>query len=114
MPAKRRRSRSEAGSFVAQLGRAVDRGADAAESIHRKAARLPLVPFEGVEALEGTLHEVERLQRRLIGAIYGFVRDVNHELVQIAEEALANVEGTRKRSPARPRRRPAAAAPRAA
>jgi hypothetical protein len=92
MNAKRRVSRSRAERLAARVRAAVDRGADRAESIHKKVARLPLAPFEGVDPLAGALKDVRRIQERSIGAIYDLVRDVNHELVRLAKEWLAVAE----------------------
>jgi hypothetical protein len=75
----------------------VDRVADAGESIHKKVAQLPLAPFEGVEPLEEALKDVRRIQDRSIRAIYDLVRDINHELVRLAEESLVAAEQRRKR-----------------
>jgi hypothetical protein len=89
---------------MARIRKAVDRGANAAESIHRKVAELPLAPFEGVEPLAGALKDVRRMQERAIGAIYDLVRDVNHQLVQLAEQSFVEAErqarrvGPRKRA----------------
>jgi hypothetical protein len=91
---------------MARIRKAVDRGADAAESIHKRVARLPLAPFEGVDQLEGAVKDVRRVQDRSIGAVYDLVRDMNHELVRLAEEWLALAE------PPKPKRR--ATAPKAA
>ena len=88
---------SGAMQLMARIRKAVDRGADVAESIHRKAAKLPLTAFEGVEPLEGALKDVQRMQQRAIGAIYDLVRDINHELVRLAEESFAEVEQQKKR-----------------
>lgn len=95
MNAKRRDS--GAMQLLARIREAVDRGADAAESIHKQVAKLPLAPFEGVEPLEGALKDVRRMQERAIGAIYDLVRDINRELVRLAEESFVEVERQAKR-----------------
>jgi uncharacterized NAD-dependent epimerase/dehydratase family protein len=95
MNAKRRDS--GAMQLLARIREAVERGADAAESIHKQVAKLPLAPFEGVEPLEGALKDVRRMQERAIGAIYDLVRDINRELVRLAEESFAEVERQAKR-----------------
>jgi hypothetical protein len=111
MTPKPRGSRSDAVRLVARIREAVDRGADAAESIHKRVAKLPLAPFEGVDRLEGALKDIRRVQDRSIGAVYDLVRDVNHELVRLTEEWLAVSKPRPKRRAARPR---AAAASKAA
>lgn len=80
--------RSDTARLAVRIREAVDRGADAAESIHRRVAKLPLAPFEGVEPLEGMLKDLRRVQDRSIGALYDLVRDVNHEVVRLAEDLL--------------------------
>jgi uncharacterized NAD-dependent epimerase/dehydratase family protein len=92
-----KRRDSDAMRLMARIREAVDRGADVAESIHRKAAELPLAPFEGVEPLEGALKDVQRMQERAIRAIYDLVRDVNHELVRLAQESFSEVQRQAKR-----------------
>ena len=87
-----KRRDSDALRLMARIRKAVDRGADTAESIHKKVAQLPLAPFAGVEPLEGALKDVRRMQDRSIHAIYALVRDINHELVRLAEESFAAAE----------------------
>ena len=101
MNAKRRVSRSGTARLAARVRDAVDRGADRAESIHKKVARLPLAPFEGVDPLESTLKDVRKISDRSIGALYDLVRDINHEVVRLAEEWLALAEAPPKRRVAR-------------
>jgi hypothetical protein len=109
MTPKPRGSRSDAVRLVARIRDAVDRGADTAESIHKRVAQLPLAPFEGVDPLEGALKEVRRIQDRSIGAVYDLVRGVNHELVRLAEEWLAVAEPEPKRRAPRKRAHASAA-----
>jgi len=91
--------RRDAMRVMARIQRAVDRGADAAESIHKQVAQLPLAPFEGVEPLEGALKDVRRIQDRSIRAIYDLVRDINHELMRLVEEAFVVADQQAKRPP---------------
>jgi uncharacterized NAD-dependent epimerase/dehydratase family protein len=95
----------DAKRLMARIRKAVDRGADAAESIHKKVAELPLAPFEGVEPLAGALKDVRRMQERAIGAIYDLVRDINHELVRLAEQSFAEAERQVRRAAPRKRGR---------
>jgi hypothetical protein len=102
-----KRRNSDAMRLMARIREAVDRVADAGESIHKKVAQLPLAPFEGVEPLEDALKDVRRMQERAIGAIYDLVRDINHELVRLAEESFAEVERrARRRAPRKAARAP--------
>lgn len=112
MNAKAHASRSDVAKLdVAKLaGRiraAVDRGADVAEKVHKRALRLPLAPFEGVEPLEGVVRDLHRVSDRSIGAIYDFVRDVNHEVVRLAEDWLAPRAAAKPRARRKAARRPA-------
>ena len=100
MDTRRRSSRADAVRLVGRVRKAVDRGADAAEEIHKKAAALPLAPFEGMDALDETLKEVRRRQLRTIRALYDLVRRVNHEVARLAEDLLAPPKRT---APARRR-----------
>jgi hypothetical protein len=84
---------------------AVDRGADSAEEIHRKVADLPLRMLESMELLEDAVKEVRRVSERSIGALYGFVRDVNHEVIRLADDLLAEPRAASARRPARKRAR---------
>jgi hypothetical protein len=106
-----KRPRSRAVRLVGRVRAAIDRSAEAAESIHKRAAKLPLAPLEGVDALEGAVKELQRLQDRSIGAVYDLVRSVNHELGRLAERL---VEGEPAPKPRAARRRVQRAAAHAA
>ena len=66
----------------------IDRGAESAEEIHRKVADLPLRMLESIGGFEGAVKEVRRVSNRSIGALYGFVRDVNHEVIRLVDDLL--------------------------
>jgi hypothetical protein len=102
---KTKRARNEPAQLAARIRAAVDRGADTAERVHKRVLRLPLAPFEGVEPLEGVVRDLHRVSDRSIGAIYDFVRDVNHGVARLATDWLAPPP---PRSKPRPRRKPAA------
>jgi hypothetical protein len=109
------RRRGLAGGEVALLARrvckAVDRGADAAEQIHKKAAHLPLDVLDRTLGLEDVARGARRVQDRAIHAVYELVRDVNHQVTRLADELV----GTRgRRRAVRPRSAPARAAKQAA
>jgi hypothetical protein len=108
---KKKRARREPAKLAVRIREAVDRGADTAERVHKRVARLPLAPFEGVEPFEDVVRDLHRVSDRSIGAIYDLVRDVNHEVVRLAEDWLA---APRVRAKPRARhklaRRPAASA----
>jgi hypothetical protein len=100
MSVKRRASRSRSARLATRIREAVDRGADRAESIHKKVAKLPLAPFEGMDPLEGALADVRRISDRSIGALYDLVRDINHEVVRLAEGWLSLAgEPPKRRAP---------------
>jgi hypothetical protein len=105
MDTRRRNSRADAMRLVGRVRKAIDRGADAAEEIHKQAAHLPLTPFEGVEGLDETLKEIRRRQLRTIRALYDLVRRVNHEVARLAEDLLAAPKAPVRRRVAKKRMR---------
>ena len=88
MTQKRRRTPSRVGGLADRMQKAVDRSADAAEEIHRKVANLPLKVLEQVDSLEGPVKDIREIQDRSIGAVYGAVHDINHEVMHLAKELL--------------------------
>lgn len=78
---------------------AVDKGATTVEQIHREIADLPLTVLERVGLFERTREDVRSLQDASIGAVYDVIRDVNHQVTQLAGELLES----------RPARRPESA-----
>jgi hypothetical protein len=84
------------------MQKAVDRSAEAAEEIHRKVANLPLKLLEQVDSLEGPVRDIREIQDRSIGAVYGAVHDINHEVMHLAKELLDGRPGRRR---ARPRKK---------
>ena len=111
MKARTHAAHSDAVRLADRIRAALDRGADAAEKVHKRAARLPLAPFEGVEPLEGMVRDVRRASDRSIGAIYDFVREVNHEVARLAKGWLAPAKPRpRARARRKGERRPEASA----
>jgi hypothetical protein len=110
MNPQRRSPRSDARRLVGRVQQAIERGADTAESIHKQAARLPLVPFEGIDALEGALADVRRIQERSIGALYDLVRSVSQELGRLAARFLVEAEPRPRARRRRAAHKPLAAA----
>ena len=78
---------------------AVNQGATSVEEIHRSIADLPLTVLERLGLFERVTEEVRRVQEVSIGAIYDLIRDVNHQVAQLAEEVL---EERRPDQPPRP------------
>ena len=80
MNAKRRVSRPGSARLAARIREAVDRGADRAESIHKKVAKLPLAPFEGVEGLRQALLSSELFLTTMTEKLltYALGRGVEH------------------------------------
>ncbi len=66
----------------------VEKGATTVEQIHKEIADLPLTVLERVGLFERTADDVRSLQEASIGAVYDLIRDVNHEVNQLAGELL--------------------------
>ena len=73
----------------------IDKGATTVEEIHKAIADLPLKILEGSDLLKGPAREVRRVQDRTIGAIYEFIRDINHKVWTFASELLAELTKNR-------------------
>ncbi len=71
---------------------AVDKGATTAEEIHRSIAELPITVLERLGFGEKPSHEVRLIQDTTIGAIYNMVRDINHNVAELANDILEKVE----------------------
>jgi len=82
----------------------VDSGADTAEEIHRAIAALPLDVLERIDALEGTVGDVRKVQDRAIGAVYGLVHDVNRDVTKLADAWMGAGGGTRRKATRKTRR----------
>ncbi len=67
---------------------AVEKGATTVEQIHREIADLPLTVLERIGLFERTAGDVRTLQDASIGAVYDVIRDVNHQVNQLAGELL--------------------------
>lgn len=84
------------------IQREVDAGADTVEEIHRAIAALPLDVLEKLDVLQATAKEVRRAQEASIGAIYGLIHKINHEVGKLAQDLLDGRERSRVRAkPAR-------------
>jgi hypothetical protein len=73
-----------------RLERAVRKGTDSAEEIHRKVANLPLDLLERIELLEESVQKVRQIQDEAIGAIYDLVRGINQEIGRAASDIIEN------------------------
>jgi hypothetical protein len=67
----------------------IDEGATRVEEIHKSIAELPLKILEESDVLRKQAREVRRVQDRAIGAIYGLIRKINHEVGSYASDVLA-------------------------
>ena len=67
---------------------AVDKGATAAEEIHKAVVSLPLNVVEKLELFETSAKEVKKVQDLSIGAVYDLVREINHQVTDLAAEIL--------------------------
>lgn len=79
---------------------AIEKGANAAEEIHRSIAAFPFDLMEQAGAFEQTLADVRRIQERSIRAIYDLVRGVNHEVGKVAHALIDGPRpvGSRKKA----------------
>ena len=84
---------------------AIDRGATTVEEIHKAIADLPLKILEERDLLRGPAKQVRRVQDQTIGAVYGLIREVNHQVGKLASDLLEKRSG---RAAAEGKRRPAA------
>ncbi len=103
MSETKRGARAEVGRFAERVSKAVDKGADAAEEIHKKVVNLPLDVLERNRVLGGTAKDLRKFQDQAIGAVYDLVRGINHDVVKLANDVL----GPRPAGRPRPRKRSA-------
>jgi hypothetical protein len=89
--------RDDRKTLVRLIQDAIDRGATTVEEVHKSIADLPLRILEENGLLRGPVREVQRLQDRTLGAIYGAIRDINERVGTYAAELLANVAKRRSR-----------------
>jgi hypothetical protein len=61
---------------------AIDEGTATVEDIHRSIAELPLSLLGSLKPLEKPVKQVQEVQARCIGAIYGLIRRVNDRVKQ--------------------------------
>jgi len=65
----------------------IDKGASTAEEIHRAVGELPISVLESL-GMKDTAHDVKNIQDRSIGAIYTMIRNVNHQIADLASDLL--------------------------
>ena len=65
----------------------IDKGASTAEEIHRAVGELPISVLESL-GMKDTAHDVKNIQDRSIGAIYKMIRNVNHQVADLASDLL--------------------------
>ena len=79
---------SEVRKLVDVVRGAIDRGAETAEEIHKAVAALPLSVIDTLEVFPQSVEEVRRVQDLSIGAVYDLIRDVNHQVTNLASEVI--------------------------
>ena len=87
MAKKRKRTRPRRARLQG-LRKAVDEGANTAEDIHKRIANLPFEVLGETGPLENTVKRARKLSDRSIHAVYELVRDINHQVVQLANDVL--------------------------
>lgn len=80
---------------------AVDKGASTAEEIHRSIADLPITVLENMGVAGETTQNVKKLQDTTIGAIYELVREINHQVTDLADELISSA--TKKETKPKPK-----------
>lgn len=98
MTQKKRASKSEVRKVADLVQEAIDDGADTAEEIHKTIANLPLDVLDRLDVLHDTVKDVRKLQDESIGAIYGAIHKVNHEVTRLAAELLEGAPRKRARA----------------
>ena len=83
---------SEERGLTGLIEDAVNQGAASVEEIHKRIAEMPLTVLERLGVFERTAGDVKRIQETSIGAVYELIRDVNHEVEQLAGELLEKQE----------------------
>lgn len=87
---KKRAARLRVRRLGERLRRAVAKGTDAMEEMHKKVVDLPLDVLERNGVFEETARRMRRRQDRAIGAMYDFFRDVNRRMVRFARGPRAS------------------------
>ncbi len=90
---------SEPKTLAQQIEAAIDQGATTVEQIHHAIADLPLSALERSGLFERTAEDVRSLQHASIGAVYSVVREINHEVMNLAEELLGGEFAESRESP---------------
>lgn len=79
-------------TLIGRVEEQVERGATAAEEIHKAIADLPLKMLEGSRLLREPAKRMRRFQDRAIGAIYDLVRRTTHTVGSFASDLLTSAE----------------------
>jgi hypothetical protein len=69
----------------------IEKGANAAEEIHRAVSDIPVAILENL-GLEEAATETRKIQDRSIGVIYRLIRVVNHQVTELATDLLEQRE----------------------
>ena len=85
-----RNDQNEHKALTELIEEVIDKGATTAEQVHREIADLPLTMLEQIGGFERTADGVRDLQQASIGAVYDVIRNVNHQVTQLAGELLGD------------------------
>ena len=79
---------SRAREFASTIHNVIDESTTAVEDIHKSVAALPLKTLATIKPLEQPLREVQDVQDRSIGAVYGLIRRINDRVEQFTNNVL--------------------------
>lgn len=97
-------------TLIGRVQHEIERGANAAEKMHKAIADLPLKMLEKSRLLGEPAKKVRRMQDRAIGAVYEFVRTAAKRAGNLAAELVERAKraSTRAEHAAKPHRAHAA------
>ncbi len=85
-------------TLIGRVQAEIERGANAAEKMHKAVADFPLEMLERSKVLRGPAKQARRAQDRAIGAIYDMVRKATRAVGEFASERLAAVRRSVERA----------------
>ena len=74
----------------------IDKGATTAEDIHRAITSLPITMLERLGASEEATQGARKIQDSTIGSIYELVHDINHKVLGLANDLIAEAPPAKK------------------
>lgn len=75
-------------TLIGRVQHEIEKGANAAEKMHKRIADLPLKMLEKSRFLAEPAKKVRRLQDRAIGAVYDLVREATKKAGNLATELM--------------------------